>query len=585
MQYKPVIYLVIASLIAVACAAPAAPAQPAASSSSAATAKTESSDAMEKPKTDDAMAKTESGDAMAKPKTDDAMAKTEGDAMGKPKTGGSLRIRNTTDMTDWNMRINGQNSNNVNGIRVAYDSLLKQRETPHPNINYFDKTIEPELAERWEVSADAKTFTFYLQKGVKYANIAPVNGRELTAADAKWSYHYTSSTGDFSDLKASQNGFMWAGLDSITTPDNYTVVVKFKDGFAPFLTYASSAFNPIYPKELLKLEGDFSTNIVGTGPFQHSEADTQKGTRAVFTKNPTYRDADSIYLDDIRYLVLPEDATAFAAFQTRQLDVMNSSSGQGIKDLATQNPEALRQDYPGTPRYVLMNYQFPAFQSQLVRQAVSLAIDRDEFITVMGGGTYGLAGANTFVDIFTQEEVKALQPFDREKAKQLLTEAGYPNGFTFALLTDLGTDQERSLAQLLQAQLKTVGITVEFDVRPRAEVSRDRKKGLFEMHWFGEYGRPDADYSLYGYYYPDQRLNYTSVKDEKLKTYIEAQRREGDPTKRRAIMKEAITYINTEAFGIAIARSPNAFFWHPYVKNYSAHLDQGYPAINAWIDK
>ena len=381
---------------------------------------------MEKPKTDDAMAKTESGDAMAKPKTDDAMAKTEGDAMGKPKTGGTLRIRNTTDMTDWNMRINGQNSNNVNGIRVAYDSLLKQRETPHPNINYFDKTIEPELAERWEVSADAKTFTFYLQKGVKYANIAPVNGRELTAADAKWSYHYTSSTGDFSDLKASQNGFMWAGLDSITTPDNYTVVVKFKDGFAPFLTYASSAFNPIYPKELLKLEGDFSTNIVGTGPFQHSEEDTQKGTRAVFTKNPTYRDADSIYLDDIRYLVLPEDATAFAAFQTRQLDVMNSSSGQGIKDLATQNPEALRQDYPGTPRYVLMNYQFPAFQSQLVRQAVSLAIDRDEFITVMGGGTYGLAGANTFVDIFTQEEVKALQPFDREKAKQSPYRSGLP---------------------------------------------------------------------------------------------------------------------------------------------------------------
>ena len=585
MYFKPVIYLVIASLIAVACAAPAAPAQPAASSSSAATAKTESSDAMEKPKTDDAMAKTESGDAMAKPKTDDAMVKTEGDAMGKPKTGGTLRIRNTTDMTDWNMRINGQNSNNVNGIRLAYDSLLQQVVTPYPNINYFDKTVAPELAERWNVSADAKTFTFYLKKGVKYANIAPVNGRELTSADVKWSYHYTSSSGDFSDLKASQNGFMWAGLQSITTPDDYTVVIKFKDGFAPFLTYASSAFNPIYPKELLELEGDFSTNIVGTGPFQHSEADTQKGTRAVFTKNPTYRDADSIYLDDIRYLVLPEDATAFAAFQTRQLDVMNSSSGQGIKDLAAQNPEALRHDFPGTPRYVLMNYLFEPFQSQLVRKAISLAIDRDEFIKVIGGGTYGLAGANTFVDIFTQEEIKALQPFDREKAKQLLTEAGYPNGFTYALLTDLGTDQERSLAQLLQAQLKTVGITVEFDVRPRAEVSRDRKKGLFEMHWFGEYPRPDADYSLYGYYYPDQRLNYTSVKDEKLKGFIEAQRREGDPTKRRAIMKEAITYINQEAFGIAIARSPNAFFWHPYVKNYTAHLDQGYSTINAWIDK
>ena len=569
MYFKPVFYLVIASMIALACAAPAAPAEVAPSSSG------------------DTMAKTESSEAMEKPKTDDAMAKPEGDAMEKPKTGGTLRIRNTTDMTDWNMRVNGQNQNNVNGIRIAYDSLLKQRETPHPNINYFDKTIEPELAERWEVSDDAKTFTFYLQKGVKYTDVAPLNGRELTAADAKWSYHYTSSTGDFSELKASQNGFMWAGLESITTPDDYTVVVQFKDGFAPFLTYASSAFNPIYPKELLELEGDFSTHIVGTGPFQYSDADTQKGTSWVFKKNPTYRDADSIYLDDIRYLVLPEDATAFAAFQTRQLDVMNTSSGQGIKDLADQNPEAHSQDYPGTPRYVLMNYQFPAFQSQLVRQAISLSIDRDEFIKVMGGGTYGLAGANTFVDIFTQEEVKALQPFDREKAKQLLTEAGYPNGFTFALLTDLGTDQERSLAQLLQAQLKTVGITVEFDVRPRAEVSRDRKKGLFEMHWFGEYGRPDADYSLYGYYYPDQRLNYTSVKDDKLKGYIEAQRREGDPTKRRAIMKEAITYINTEAFGIAIAiaRSPNAFFWHPYVKNYSAHLDQGYPAIDAWIDK
>src|SRR6185436_3025249 len=103
--------------------------------------------------------------------------------------------------SDWDMRVNGQNANNINGIRLSYNSLLAFKQTVNPNTSqYFDTTLVPELADSWEISPDAKTFTFHLKKGVKFANIAPVNGRELTSADVKWSYEYESSTSQFKDL-------------------------------------------------------------------------------------------------------------------------------------------------------------------------------------------------------------------------------------------------------------------------------------------------------------------------------------------------------------------------------------------------
>src|SRR5205807_3795221 len=98
---------------------------------------------------------------------------------------------------------------------------------------------------RWEVSPDGRTVTFYIRKGVKFANLPPVNGREFTAADATWTAEYYTRSGALADKKLlpGRNGFMYQGLERADAPDPYTARFVFKEAYAPFLSYAGSTWN------------------------------------------------------------------------------------------------------------------------------------------------------------------------------------------------------------------------------------------------------------------------------------------------------------------------------------------------------
>ena len=158
---------------------------------------------------------------------------------GKPKHGGVLNVRVNNDPFDWDLSYVGKSTPNGYGQVMGYNSLLGFEFGP--DVKYEELILRPELAERWEVSPDAKAFTFYLRRGVKFANMPPVNGRELTSKDVKWSYEYWSRTGEFKDKKLPQGQLesFFEGLEAIETPDDYTVVVRFKEPFAPFLNYAA----------------------------------------------------------------------------------------------------------------------------------------------------------------------------------------------------------------------------------------------------------------------------------------------------------------------------------------------------------
>jgi peptide/nickel transport system substrate-binding protein len=167
-----------------------------------------------------------------------------------PKSGGVFNVPVTDDIQDMDMSYTGSTNTNATPIKLGYSYLMRMKTSP--DIAYSENVIEPLLAERWEVSPDASTYTFYLRKGVKFADLPPVNGRELTAEDVKWSFEYSSRTGAVKDagLRRAQYGFLFEGMESITVVDPYTVSVKFEKGFAPFLTYAASSDNLIMPHEI-----------------------------------------------------------------------------------------------------------------------------------------------------------------------------------------------------------------------------------------------------------------------------------------------------------------------------------------------
>lgn len=510
----------------------------------------------------------------------------------QPKHGGVFNGWITTDPFDWDLSYVGKSYPNRNGQSLAYNSLLGMEAGPHRA--YAERVLRPELAERWEVSPDAKKFTFYLRKGVKFADKHPVNGRELTSADVKWSYDYWSRNGDFKKLPTAQYSWMFEGLDKVETPDPSTVAVTFKEPFAPFLSYTASEFIPVVPKEIYDLDGHLKERIAGTGAFQLDEKASQKGSRWVFKKNSAYWGAGSVYLDEVHMLVLPEESSAQAAFQARRLDILGGGGDnlepQAVEQIKKSLPDAVIYEYNNPQQeHLWISVRRPPLDDVRLRKALSLALDRDELIKVFtaGKGTWALAGA--FPDTFTQEEIRKMTPYDPAAAKRLVAEAGYANGLDieYSYPGKAYGDEYITRMELLQSQFKKIGINLVFKNMDKELHSSNRKSGDYYLNNTGVPLEGDIDSNLFQWFHSSSKGNYSGMKDRKLDSLIEAQRKESDPGKRNEIVREAVRYVNTEAFdNVAMYYPVEIQAWQPWLKNYAPNWSYiGWPVENAWLDK
>ena len=515
-----------------------------------------------------------------------------GTTSDQPVYGGTFSGWITTDPFDWDLSYIGKSYPNRNGISLAYNSLLGMQ--AGPEIAYAQRVLRPELAERWEVSPDARSFTFHLRKGARFADKAPVNGREVNAADVKWSYEYWSREGQFKDKKlpTAQYGWMFEGLDKIETLDASTVKVTFKEPFAPFLSYSASEFIPVAAHEIYDRDGNLKDQILGTGAYQLETA--QKGSKFSFKKNPTYWNSGRPYIDQIDMLVLPEVATAYAAFQARKLDYLGGGgenvTTEGAKLLAGGAPNAVMYEYANPQQEELwISVRKPPLDDVRIRKALTLAVDRDELIKVFtdGKGTWALSGA--FPDTFTQEEIKKMVRYDPAEAKRLVAEAGYANGLDieFSYPGKAYGDEYITRMELMQQQFKKAGINLVFKNMDKETHSSNRKAGDYYLNITGVPLEGDIDSNLFQWFHSSSKGNYSGMKDPKLNTLIEAQRKEADPGKRNEIVREAVRYINTEVYdNVALYYPVEGHAWQPWLKNYGPNWGYiGWPLEQAWLDK
>ena len=505
---------------------------------------------------------------------------------GEPKTGGTLRTRVTNDPFDWDMSYVGRSVPNSEGLTFAYDSLLGYKQGP--GVAYDELILRGELADRWEVSPDARSFTFRLKKGVRFAGLPPVNGRELTSTDVKWSYEYMSRSGDFKKLPQAQFETFFEGLQRIETPDPYTVAIHFKDPFVPFLNYAASDFNPIMPHEIYDQDGHLKDRVAGTGAFQLDAGTVQKGTRWVWKKNPGYSEPGKPYLSEVQWLVLPDDAAGHAAFRSKQLDLLSTRlSAAQADEIKRGNPEAVLYEFVyNNPQHVWLNTRKPPLDDVRVRKAIALSVNRDEFIKVLSGGKGGWALAGGFPDTFSVEETRALLRHDPAEARRLLADAGYPTGLDIELTFTPSGDQAQTLLELFQAQLKKGGVNVVFKSLDRESESTRRKNGDYLINIVqGVPLEGDVDSYLFTRFHASSRNNYAGLTDPKLMGMLEGQRRESDPAKRQTIVRDAVKYINEMVYNLALTYPPGFQFWHPNVKNYAPHAgSRGLPLTESWIE-
>jgi len=513
------------------------------------------------------------------------------DKEGMPRYGGTTNLWVRLDPYEWDITYRGTTFPNDFGIALAYNSLLDVE--AGPNTKYTDLVLRPELAERWEVSPDAKTFTFHLRKRVKFANIPPVEARELTSRDVKWSVDYFTRSGELKDKKlpTAQFGYFFDGMESLQTPDPYTAVFTFSEPNAPFINYAASAAVPVLAREIYERDTHYKEAIAGSGPYQLDMAASQKGSRWVWKKNPTYWDPGKPYIDEIRWLVLPDDSSSQAAFQTRQLDFLGQNSevitAAAARQIKAGSPDAVVLEYlAAAPTQLYVNSRRPPLDDVRVRKAISRALDRDEFIRVTGGGGWALSGA--LEGLFTQDEIAQMVRHDPEEARRLVAEAGYPNGLQLEF--SYNAARGNTVPELLEAQLKKAGIQLALKPVDNVTDSANRQNNTFTLNWTPTAtARGDPANWMYAAFHSDSKQNYWGANDPKLTAMLEAQRVETNPAKRREVLRQAARYINTEMFwGLAIYYPQNYYFWHPHLKttppNYwrSGEL---FPLEVAWLDR
>ncbi|HTE83703.1 MAG TPA: ABC transporter substrate-binding protein [Dehalococcoidia bacterium] len=517
---------------------------------------------------------------------------------GSPQRGGQINLRASTDPFDWDLSYVGKSAPNGGGMALAYNSLLGYKFGP--GVDFADLTLKPALAEGWEVSPDATQFTFHLRRDVKFSNRAPVGGRELTSADVKWSYEYWSRTGAIAakDLPKSQFDWFFEGLDAIETPDAYTVITRFRNPFVPFLSYAAADFNPIVPHELFDQYGSLKDHIAGSGAYQLDSENTQKGSRWVWKKNPDYWESGKPYIDEIRWLVIEDDAAAAAAFRSKQLDMLGSGLSGRIgftqaQQVRRDNPTAVEYSfsYPELT-HVWINTRHKPLDDLRVRQAISLSIDRDEFVkNLLGGqGDWALAGA--FPDTFSQTEIRQMMRHDPGQARQLLAAAGYPSGLDIEM-TYPGKaygDDFITLLQLFQSQLKQGGINITLKSVDKDTESSGRKQGTYTISITpGLSLEGDIDSYLFQFFHPSSKANYGGLNEPKLAALIEAQRQEPDAAKRKDLVRQAVRYINADLaynFGLFYPRYHQ--FWYPHVKNFAPNWGvsiSNSPLTEAWVER
>jgi peptide/nickel transport system substrate-binding protein len=495
-------------------------------------------------------------------------------AASQPKSGGTLSTPLKTDFFDFDASGNGKSVPNPSAFMLACDTVVGFQQGP--DTPFGTNLVTPNLAERWE-QLDPTVYTFHLRESVRFANIAPVNGRAFTSADIKWSYEYHSRTGPLAsaNLPPANYDSMFEGLQSIETPDDSTVVLRFAKPLAPFLNYNFTYALPMYPHEIYDQYGKFSDQLAGTGPYQLDQSQSQHGTRWTFKKNPNYWQSGKPYLDEIHFLVLQDDSSRYSAFETGQLQLIRGIDDvQAATTIKRASPNAVFQEgIDPQAQGLYISHRKPPFSDVRLRRALSLALDRDEFIHTFSGGRGGWAMSDSLPDLWTDQEARRILKYDPAQAKQLLSDAGYPNGLDVELTLMQGTAPPAAM-ELLQAQFKKAGINMTIKPVDKATGSTLLHSGNFTLLPTVQLIFADLDSRLYVNYYSTSPSNYIGIKDPELDRLIEAQRRETDATRRRDALRAATRYMNENAVSLALYPRPLTTLWQPALKGYADNWQQ-----------
>jgi ABC-type transport system substrate-binding protein len=426
-----------------------------------------------------------------------------------PKKGGSLKFGLYGDVAEMDPHLTGDVTAWI-VLENIYERLTMLGD---------DMTPKPALAEKWDVSPDGLTYTFTIRKGVKFHN-----GREMTAKDVVYSVNRIMDP----KVPARAKPY-FEFLDKVEAPDANTVKMVFKTPFVPILYALARLEVAIVPQEEVEKQGGKLSTPVGTGPFQFVER--RKDQMIKLKRNDSYWQAGKPLLDDVTYVVLTDPDTRVSNLVTGEIHAIYEVPPKDVATLKSAKGVVVQQETGTFWPHLAMNTSKKPFDNPKVRQAIRLALDREEILQLVGFG-FGKV-SDTIVPSSSPfyTPIPTTQP-NVDQAKKLLSEAGYANGFEVSLRAVKGRDT--NLAQVIQSQLSQVGIKVKVipdeQVAWFAEVFNQHK---YELAITAHVSKIDPDLSFYDIQITGGPKNYTEFSDKEMDDLLRKGRAEPDLTKRK----------------------------------------------------
>ena len=453
-----------------------------------------------------------------------------------------------------------------------------------------DMSLKGDLAESWQSSADGRVWTFKIRKGVKWQNVAPLNGRELTAADVKYCYEQYAKEG--------VQAFTFQAIEGMETPDKHTLRIHLKSANHLFVQNLAEPIAVIFPKEVLEEDGDLKKRMIGTGPFILKEH-TRK-VKIVLQRNPDYFDTGRPYVDQYTILSTPDDATRKAAFRAGQSDVLWVASPSEVETIKKSNPTALVHAYHNTltPFGIAVAQDRPPFNDVRVRRAISMAIDRPKQLATVfeGNGILGW-GVPWIYYADKAPTAKDLGPWWEYKpadAKKLLAEAGHGKGFETTLFYYEYFPQMSSQVQLVQQDLKkNLNIDLKITKLDYTSYYGRYVEGKWDgMSWGFQSGHAvGLDERTYHYMHSKSTKNFFRVNDPMIDELTAKLHQTPAQADQRSIAKKIVDRELDQVLRMWMPYSNGFMIFQPHVRNgASAALRRtdgyGSPTIaRVWNDK
>lgn len=489
-------------------------------------------------------------------------------ASGEPAYGGVLKIGTgqTPTVIGYTPEINA-------------NALLQFTRTAFNSLCFYDEEgkLAPELAESWETDPDAATITYHLRSGVKFSD-----GTDFNAEAVKWNLEEYKSVGrtEAADIK------------SIDCPDENTVVITLEAWRSSALESIGFFVYYMSPTAVKENGGaDWARmHPVGTGPFMMTSFD--QGVSVKYEKNPNYWDEGKPYLDGVEFTMIAEPTTMENALAAGEIDMISYASIDSLRNLEPSGlyvretngngvgvettgiiPDSASEDSP--------------FYDARVRQAMCYAIDADTIVEALGYGYYERTNQWAAPGAITYNNDVDGYPYDPEKAKALLTEAGYPDGFDTVMYAFAGAE---NWATAIADNLVQVGINAQVELIDGTKSSDMMANGWEGIYWhwasvspdlglyMGRHLDPNGAFYAKGIQHPQDCLDLLAdirtAKDDEVKVAKELE------------LQKKI-YDEYALFGLPLYVSSINAIKYPYVcdDNYTKYHVATWTPADCWLNK